>query len=714
MIYKKQVIYSCLTFLLITFAGVVFAQRLGLMEVEQIRDNRTAPIIVTNPDESVLVVQSEVDGLSFQSTRGIRRVDKPASGVYYVHVDPGTNVFTIDAPGFQAITGYRIVMPKKDAVSIRVAIVEPGSGARGEISISTEPPGASITINDLPIAGLTPTTLSGIPTGMNHILLHGVADHESVDTTVMVNDSEQIKLSVNLPRLEASLRVTSNPTDAQVWLDGDLLGITPVNRSDLTPGEKTLVVAMDGYEANTQQIRLSSDQLRTIQVDLFAMTGAVEISTVPLGATVYLDGQVLGEYKGTPLKKDNLELGSHRVHAVLGGHEDANGGVSVEYNKTATVHLTLTGKPGALFVMTTPPGASIILDGRDLNQKSPAKIEGVASGEHNISLKLDGYKNIERELTIEPYRVFTLDINFHEIVDLELQDQTIHIVEKGESLYEISTIYNIPLSKLLSENSLDRSFRIKVGDTLRIVHPRSNSLKDRGRSFSGPLLDMTFVTIPAGSFMMGSPANESGKDDDESPQHLVTISKPFQMMTTEVTQAMWKELMGNNPSHLKGDDLPVEQVSWNDCQDFIKKLNQREPGKGYRLPTEAEWEYACRAGTTTRFYSGDSESDLARAGWFYGNSESKTHAVGLKEPNALGLYNMHGNVWEWCNDWYDEDYYDNSPSVDPSGSNTGSYRVLRGGSWLSNLRYCRSANRDMIEPLNWFGHYGFRIVRSSP
>lgn len=232
----------------------------------------------------------------------------------------------------------------------------------------------------------------------------------------------------------------------------------------------------------------------------------------------------------------------------------------------------------------------------------------------------------------------------------------------------------------------------------------SNNLK-------GPLTGMEFVKIPAGSFVMGSPSNESYRDNDEGPQRTVHI-KSFYMMTTEVTQKMWFEVMGNHPSNWKGDNLPVDQVSWNACHDFIKKLNARYPGKNFRLPTEAEWEYACRAGTTTRFYSGNSESDLARAGWYIGNSGSKTHPVGQKVPNAWGLYDMHGNVWEWCEDWY-HDSYQNAPTdgsawVSPSGS----FYVLRGGSWSSVVWNCRSADRDRINPLVSNYDVGLRLVSS--
>ncbi len=234
-----------------------------------------------------------------------------------------------------------------------------------------------------------------------------------------------------------------------------------------------------------------------------------------------------------------------------------------------------------------------------------------------------------------------------------------------------------------------------------------------GTISNGPLSNMRFVYIPAGSFTMGSPNNEEGRYDNEGPQHRVTLDA-FEMMTTEVTQAMWQEVMGSNPSRFTGNtNHPVEQVSWNDIQEFITRLNQRDPGKGYRLPTEAEWEYACRAGTTTRFYSGNSDSDLSGAGWYSGNSNSTTHPVGQKSANAWGLYDMHGNVWEWCSEWYGENYYSSSPQSNPQGPSSGQYRVLRGGSWYGNTRGCRAAARLGNRPFNRNNSNGFRVVGSA-
>jgi formylglycine-generating enzyme required for sulfatase activity len=226
-------------------------------------------------------------------------------------------------------------------------------------------------------------------------------------------------------------------------------------------------------------------------------------------------------------------------------------------------------------------------------------------------------------------------------------------------------------------------------------------------------LGMKFVRIEPGEFLMGSPANEEGRYTDET-QHKVKITKPFMLGITPVTQKQWVTLMGNNPSYFKGDDLPVIEVSWDDAVAFCQKLSAKE-GKTYRLPTEAEWEYACRAGTTTQYHTGDGEKALDEAGWYDKNSGNTTHPVGQKKANAWGLYDMHGNVMEWCSDYYGP--YPAGDAVDPTGPAQGdanSSRVLRGGSWSINPQLCRAACRDWGSPGLRYDNGGFRCLLDLP
>ena len=230
----------------------------------------------------------------------------------------------------------------------------------------------------------------------------------------------------------------------------------------------------------------------------------------------------------------------------------------------------------------------------------------------------------------------------------------------------------------------------------------SDSAKTFQNSFG-----MEFVFIPNGLFEMGSIDGHP----DEKPVHRVTVSNNFYLGKYEVTQAEYEKVTGTKPSHFKNcPRCPVEQVSWEDAQEFIKILNAKDEGR-YRLPTEAEWEYAARSGTTTNWSFGNDLGALIIYAWYDANSGFKSHEVGTRQPNNFGLYDMHGNVWEACQDWYGEGYYTKNPVTDPTGPATGSNRVYRGGSWFFDPGNSRSADRKSYEPSLRKNNIGFRLVR---
>ena len=227
-------------------------------------------------------------------------------------------------------------------------------------------------------------------------------------------------------------------------------------------------------------------------------------------------------------------------------------------------------------------------------------------------------------------------------------------------------------------------------------------------SFKG--VKQRFRWLPPGGFMMGSPEDEEGRRDNEA-QHRVRLTKGFWLANTTVTQELYEKVMGDNPSEFKGKDLPVETVNWDDIQEFISKLNQEVGEEYFRLPTEAEWEYACRAGTISPYSFGDEiTSDLAHYDQPWDSRSTKP--VKSYQPNQWGLYQMHGNVWEWCQDWYGKYDISQEVTIDPTGPTTDDYyRVVRGGSWFVNARFCRSAYRSWFEPGIRLVNLGFRPAR---
>ncbi|MBQ0023997.1 MAG: formylglycine-generating enzyme family protein [Prevotellaceae bacterium] len=217
------------------------------------------------------------------------------------------------------------------------------------------------------------------------------------------------------------------------------------------------------------------------------------------------------------------------------------------------------------------------------------------------------------------------------------------------------------------------------------------------------------IPVEGGTFTMGATA-EQGSDayDDEKPAHSVTL-RSYMIGETEVTQALWEAVMGKNPSKHKGNNRPVECVSWKDCQKFIDKLNSLT-GKRFRLPTEAEWEYACRGGNRSKGYKYSGSNTLSDVAWYADNSGGTTHDVKTKSPNELGIYDMSGNVWEWCSDW--KGSYSSSSQTNPTGAASGSGRVRRGGSWYNNAWICRSSFRGGSTPGHSSSDLGLRLVLS--
>jgi formylglycine-generating enzyme required for sulfatase activity len=240
---------------------------------------------------------------------------------------------------------------------------------------------------------------------------------------------------------------------------------------------------------------------------------------------------------------------------------------------------------------------------------------------------------------------------------------------------------------------------------------KTMTISTTSKTLTSPFTGMEFVLIPAGKFMMGSPSGEQSKSNDEGPAHEVVIKNPFYLGKYPVTQKQWENIMGNNPSSFKGEDRPVELVSWNDIKEFIKKLNERDSVNKYRLPSESEWEYACRAGTTTRYSFGGNESKLKDYAWYYENSGSETHPVGLKKPNAWGLHDIHGNVWEWCQDTWHENYKEAPSDGKAWEDKSSSTRVIRGGCWNNSAGSCRAAYRFKFDPVGRIYDLGFRLLR---
>ena len=404
--------------------------------------------------------------------------------------------------------------------------------------------------------------------------------------------------------------------------------------------------------------------------------------------------------------------------------------LSILLATTTAVTATLNAQqePGHLHVKCKA-GFSVYLDG-ELRGVTSIKQQGlvlskIAAGEHQLKLLAEGAMPAISDIIIDSGQVFVFEAlsipsmaGFGQVIiqtlPLECQISSATQVFKMSKTKDKIIVNDVPrrthklkFSALGSdvEYALDTStndvklfVNILSGEVEETVINSHSATEARDRYYD-PLLDMIFVKVPAGEFMMGSDGSHN-----EQPRHKVKLSS-FYLGETEVTQAQWRKLMGNSPSNFSGDNLPVDEVSWDDVQAYMKKAGAR-----YSLPSEAQWEYACRAGTTTKYYAGELEQCLDSIAWYYKNAGRKTHEVGLKQPNAWGLFDMTGNVWEWCGDWYDSNYYATSPTTNPTGPASGSSRVVRGGSWGNSAFSLRCADRTTTAPAGRDNGFGFRVL----
>ena len=373
----------------------------------------------------------------------------------------------------------------------------------------------------------------------------------------------------------------------------------------------------------------------------------------------------------------------------------ANYGISqVEKNKTYVLVLAkpVGGAESALqqnqslIIRYTPSTAIVLVDNKMVRGNNGVAKTTLPVGQHSFVVFCDGYESEEGMIKLKASAPSNLQITLtRESVGVGIANQQQSENQQSSNTYVASS----------SNNSSGSLSVVSGSNTISI--PVKNGIS----------IDM--VKVEAGTFTMGATPEMKDPWDDEKPAHQVTLTNDYYIGKYEVTQALWKVVMDNNPSNFKGDNLPVEQVSWDNCKEFISKLN-RITGKTFRLPTEAEWEYAARGGKKSQGYQYSGSSNLSDVAWYKDNSGSKTHDVGSKQANELGIYDMTGNVWECCQDWYGK--YSSSSQTNPTGANSGSNRVYRGGGWGSSARYCRLSCRCGSTPVDRGSYLGLRLVLS--
>ena len=430
----------------------------------------------------------------------------------------------------------------------------------------------------------------------------------------------------------------------------------------------------------------------------------------------------------------------------------------LESNRTYVLILTkpmsiIEQKKQALIIKYSPSSAIVLVDNKMVRGTNGVAKVVLPVGQHSYIVASDGYESEEGTVKLKAAAPSNLQITLSKetnTISTSTNDvATQHIVSNQIVKFSgkvvdingqpvIGAVVEETGTKNISVTDIDGNFIIKaksssitvtvtflgcVPKQVKLTEGTKEEITLIEESYKNqPSLSASTVTIPvkdgvsiemikveAGTFMMGATPEMEIPDDDEKPVHQVTLTNDYYIGKYEVTQALWQTVMESNPSSFKGNNLPVEQVSWNDCQEFIGKLNSIT-GRKFRLPTEAEWEYAARGGKKSRGYQYSGSSNISDVAWYNGNSGSKTHLVGTKQANELGLYDMCGNVLEWCQNWYGS--YVSSSQTNPTGAVSGSYRVYRGGSWYRNARYCRSSFRNGVAPDFRGIDLGLRLVLS--
>ena len=458
------------------------------------------------------------------------------------------------------------------------------------------------------------------------------------------------------------------PKNAVVTIDGIQQNVsTDGEYSAMLPyGTHTYKVEAGGYISKSGSFTVSSGDMTPNSVSLLSAMASVSITCPTPAVSLYVDKKAVGNSPWS----GSLKEGMHLLEARKSGYRSQQKTIQLAQQQKLDVTFgELVAIQGNLSVNYKPFGADVYVDGKKLGQ-SPRVFNGLLVGNHQVEVRKDGYATDRKSVSIS-------------------EGQTASI------------------TGTLASNAVASSSSNTSG-----YSSGSSSMSSGSNTISIPVkngISIEMVKVEAGTFMMGATSEMKAPYDNEKPLHQVTLTNDYYMGMYEVPQTLWEAVMGSNPSAYKGDNLPVEMVSWNDCQEFISKLNSLT-GRKFRLPTEAEWEYAARGGKKSRGYQYSGNSNITDVAWYDGNSGSKTHPVGTKQANELGIYDMSGNVYEWCSDWYGS--YSSSSQTNPTGAVSGWGRVYHGGSWCNDARFCRLSYRSCITPdLRGF-NLGLRLALS--
>ena len=497
---------------------------------------------------------------------------------------------------------------------------------------------------------------------------------------------------------------------ASVYVNDELKGTVPYKSGRMASGSYVVRIVRPLYSPIQQTVTIEDDKTCEFAPELSADFAEITLS-VGGGAEIWVNN----ERKGNGTWTGRLASGSYIVECKKTYHRSTSREITVTPAMTGnTIELEQpTAITGSIDIASTPANARVTIDGAVVGT-TPLFLAEYIIGSHDVVISRDGYSTHSERISLEEGGTASIDAKLSSGRSISITCATAgaHIfvdgTDMGASPFNGSLSFGSHKVYATAGGKRTAERTVEVPNGSGALQPVALSFLGN-QTFTVKGVEFTMIAVEGGTFTMGA-TPEQGKDaeKDEKPTHLVMLSS-YYIGETEVTQALWKAVMGKNPSRYNGDNNPVEQVSWNDCQDFIKKLNALT-GKNFRLPTEAEWEFAARGGNKSRGYKYSGSKNIGDVAWYENNSDDKTRPVKTKQPNELGIYDMSGNVEEWCQDWYGK--YTSDSQINPTGPNSRLTRLLRGGCWFARARDCRSSIRCGYTPDLRHGTIGFRLALS--
>ena len=670
-------------------------------ELTQDLDARVSyPVTDQNGQKCALVkIYTTESNFSFDNgLLGVTKViHKPELSEWWVYLPVKTMKLKIMHPHLGQLKDsddgyYYFPAPLKEAACYRMELttgkvivtIEEERKKTGYLVINSKPEGAHVYLNEDGVENYVGTTpfYKNLTYGKYNYRIMKSLYHDEVGVAVI--DQSRVIQDISLRPAFGSLKVSSNPPGAIVTIHNDSREfMTPCTIEQLASGRHKVNIVAPRYASFSREVEILDGKATELVATLDARFAKVSINTLP-EATITINGQV----KGKGNFNEELGEGVYDIEVSLANHRSITRQIEVVAKQSQKLTLEPTPIYGSLNVESQPMFANVTINGKSYGD-TPMSIDNLLIGDYEVVLSKDGCATVTLRVTITENNLSTIEATLQQGGEMAIRNDA-------------------------SDNSIidDRAMVDDMLSTTNLTSglmPRwSSNVTVSQKDVLQKLID-SMVKVEGGTFTMGATSEQgSASWDDEKPAHQVTISD-YMIAKTEVTQELWEAIMGSNPSRYESEDFPVEQVSWDDCQKFILKLNGLT-GLNFRLPTEAEWEYAARGGNKSKGYEYSGSNDISCVAWYKGNASLKTHAVATMSPNELGLYDISGNVFEWCSDWYDS--YNSNSQINPKGPLSGYYRVFRGGGMSSLPGNCRVSFRSYGNPDRSSNYLGLRLALS--